>query len=132
MAKLLKEAMNKFQISVDDVISITTDKGANMLRAIKIWMLFQSHLLDDFLDIDLPFTAQQDAYDNFIDRELKKYSNEISSSEIGTYCAGVNCAAHGLNLAFDDGINKCQTGKATIEVARNIIKKNSEPIICKI
>lgn len=108
---------------MDDVISITTDKGANMLRAIKIWILFQSHLLDDFLDIDLPFTAQQEAYDIFIDKELKKYSNEISSSEAGTYCTGLHCVAHSLNLAFDDRINNTQTGKITIDLARNIIKK---------
>ncbi|XP_055308191.1 uncharacterized protein LOC129572272, partial [Sitodiplosis mosellana] len=122
-AKLLKEALDKLHISMDDIISITTDNGANLLRAIKIWQLFQSHLLDDFLDIDLPFTAQQEAYDLFIDKELKKHSNTIKNDESEKYCLGVRCAAHTLNLVFDTALKASPSDESAIEFGRDLIKK---------
>lgn len=108
---------------MDDVISITSDNGSNLLRAIKIWRLFQSHLLDDFLHIDLPFTAQQEAYDVFIDKELKKHKNTIDNDDSEKYCHGIRCAAHTLNLVFDTAIDACPMDKDTIEFGRGLIKK---------
>lgn len=121
--KLVKEALDNFEISMDDVISITTDNGANLLKAIRICQLFQSHLVDDFLDMDLPFTAQAEAYDNFIDKELKKHAKTISDDKTEKYCFGIRCAAHTLNLAFEDAIKECKSDKETIDFARELVKK---------
>lgn len=53
IAKMLLETLGRSNAPIDNVFAICMDNGANMLRAVTIARLFQTHLSDDFLLEDL-------------------------------------------------------------------------------
>lgn len=122
IAKVLRETLARFDLSIDDIYAICTDNGANMIRAVTVIRLYQSHLVDDFLLNDLPFFEREQAYSIFIDREIKKHAGVLSDS-FGKYAFGIHCAAHTTELAVRDGLKVSIEEGKIIEKARSMIKK---------
>lgn len=82
IAKTLMECLGRVEVLVDNVYSSSTDKGSKMLRAAEVIKLYQSHLLDDFLiNSGLTFHEQEEAYNIFIDKELKKHAIELQKNK---------------------------------------------------
>lgn len=123
IAKSTKEVLEKFGISVDDVYTVTSDNGANVIRASNVMKLYQSHLIDDFLTSSLQFHEQEEAYNVFIDSELKRLNATIKDDDSGKYLHQIRCAAHTLELAINDALKNCELAAEIINVAREIVKK---------
>lgn len=123
IAKCLKDTLKNFGLSTDKIYTTTTDNGSNMIRASNVLKLYQTHLIDDFLESNLPLYEQEAAYNTFIDVELKKHAKEISDDISGKYVFQIRCAAHTLELGVKDALLKCLPTKYVIENAREIVKK---------
>lgn len=90
------DVLNEFGLSIDKLISITSDNGANVLKCIKILRILQAHILDDYLNHDIE-KIDFEMLERLIELEIQKFSENFSIH-------GVKCCAHTLNLCLDDGM----------------------------
>lgn len=112
----MKEILESYDISVDQIYSITADNGANMIKAVKVFRLMQSHTHDVYFD-DYAAHLETDDHeflDKVIDKEIK------SRGEIGGVFA-IHCAAHTLELAVKDAIKQYIASLET-EAANGCVK----------
>lgn len=118
IAKNLKDALDRFKVPVDNVYAVSTDNGKNMVRSVEVFKLFQSHLVDDFLLNDSPFHEREQAYNLFIDRELKRHERNLEI-EPNNYAVSVHCAAHTLELSIKDAMKFSVEENEIIEKVRS-------------
>lgn len=127
IAELVRKTLAKYEISLDQVVSVTSDNGKNMLKAVKLLQLYQSHLIDEFLaankEIDLHLDKKAESY---INTQLQKLEKQIDENKL---LYGVHCAAHTIELAVNDAIEKSPEEKATIAEARELVKRLRTPTI---
>lgn len=101
IAVVIKEVLESYDISVDQIYSITADNGANMIKAVKVIRLMQSHTHDAYFDdyaahLD---TGDQEFLDKIIDKEIK---TRVDISGL----FAIHCAAHTLELAIKDALKR--------------------------
>lgn len=120
IAKTMADSIEKINVSIDNVYAIAMDNGSNMGKAGQVVKLYQSHLLDDFLtNRTFTFHQQANAYNLFIDRELKKHVTELKSEK---YANIVHCGAHTLELCLKDALKKSPTEIQVIDESREMVK----------
>lgn len=129
IAELVRKTLTKYEIPIDNIVSITTDNGPNMIKAVKVLRLYQSHLIDDFLNAN----QDTDLYSNakcikFIDTQLQnpKLQNSLNERAL---LQGVHCAAHTVELAINAAIEKSPEERIVIDTARDLVKKLRTPTI---
>lgn len=121
ITKILMETLKSFCVRVDDVYTNSTDNGANMLRATDVIKLYQSHLLDDFLvNNDMSFHEKAEAFNIFIDREVKKHLSQLQNNN--KYAFTIHCAAHTLELCLKDVFKHASTSLDVINRCRDLVK----------
>lgn len=152
--EIVKDKLSNVGISLEQIFSVTSDNGSNMLKMAK---LLQNDLSpdrcgestdyandydenDDEPEIDIDY--YEDAYgnsnssDETFDPEifneeyfhdlLSNLRNEFSSTYDSLF-TGISCAAHGLHLVVKDAINQCKEIGDLIEKCRTLVKKLRTP-----
>ncbi|RVE42487.1 hypothetical protein evm_012859 [Chilo suppressalis] len=119
-AEYLKEKLlyilRKFKINIEQIYSITTDNGANMVKIVRL-------LNDELNDSDSDEEFNQDMEMEPIQISLRSDSDDTEHA----YCiTSVRCAAHTLQLAVNDAINEDES-KCIVEEARAIVRKLRTP-----
>lgn len=101
IALVIKEVLESYDISVDQIYSITADNGANMIKAVKVIRLMQSHTHDVYFDDYATHleTDDHDFLDKVIDKEIK------TRVDVGGVFA-IHCAAHTMELAIKDALKR--------------------------
>ena len=108
---LILEVLSKFNLSVEQVFSITTDNARNMLKAIEL-------VSEDNIISPNDEHEDEDDDNNSIDIELQ----DVLS---------IKCAAHTLQLAVKDALNN-NSHQATISQCRRLAKKLRTPGVMNI
>lgn len=89
LALLIYEILKPFNVNLQNLISITTDNGANVVKCVKILQILQSGDFDDYLDTDV------------IERLVEE---QIQQMPTNPFLNGIRCVAHTLNLCLDDAM----------------------------
>lgn len=108
--------IRKYKINLDQIYTITSDNGANMLKLTRSMndILREEDISDDESDSDLEYSDQL--------LEVNFQSNDDVPYEI----TSVRCAAHSLQLAIQDALREDES-LPTIEQARSIVRKLRTP-----
>ncbi|XP_036342269.1 uncharacterized protein LOC118751549 [Rhagoletis pomonella] len=96
------EVLNDYKIDINQILTITTDNGANMVKAVH----------------DLNADLRNDQKDDLTENSLILIENSFRSQII----ASIRCGSHTLQLCVNDVLNKEET-RHTIEKCRCVIKK---------
>lgn len=135
--------LSELDISLDQVFSVTSDNGKNMIKVAK---LLEQELLDrhDQSDNDENSEVEQEcnAFESDSDNDeifdpdifndeyfrdlLSNLRNEFSCSYSSLF-TGISCAAHGLHLVVHDAIKACTEIASLIEKCRSLVKKLRTP-----
>lgn len=109
ISNVLKEILSTYGIKLSEVISITTDNGRNIVKAVAIIDEYyqkheksigesdsnQSVLVDDddeyFINTDI---FDDEFYDEMLQEEIERFEGTCSSDMI----SGLSCAAHCIHL----------------------------------
>lgn len=96
LAVIIWILLNEYGLSIEKLISVTTDNGANVVKCIKVLRILRAHILDEYLNHDIE-KIDFDMLERLVDVELQL---------LPTYSSlhGVKCCAHTLNLCLDDGM----------------------------
>lgn len=114
-AKIVKRTLERFDLNIDQLYAVSTDNGPNMIKAVQVLKLFQSHLIDSLLHDDFDSTTVAP----LIDKELVRLESQIESSSL---IEGIRCACHCLELAVKEAINYTVESNFVIDEAREIVK----------
>lgn len=135
LKELFKRNLMDFSIKIEEqVISMTTDNGKNMIKAIA---LFNAELPDGLQNESNLYRDSED--EEHIDNSIfddNYYENLISEvrtlfHEINHTCLihGVSCAAHCINLVVTHAIKQSTEASKVIERCRNLAKKLRRPTL---
>lgn len=96
IAVLVWHSLEQYDLKLKNMLSVTSDNGANVLKCIKILRVFQTGSVDDYLDSDL----------DKIDYELLEQvvNAELARTSEGDFPLGVKCIAHTSNLSLGDAL----------------------------
>lgn len=145
---LVKKMLSEFDISLEQIFSVTSDNGKNM---IKVAQLLEKELLDkndetsSFIndsDENSDDEQQNNAFENerhndelfdpdiyddeyFFDL-LANLRDEFDCTYHGLF-TGISCAAHCLHLVVNDAINTCTEISKLVEKCRSLAKKLRTP-----
>lgn len=118
---LLQGTLMKFNLSLDDVLSLTTDNGSNMIACTKI--------INEERERELHEDESESEDDGEIENDD---SSEITMDAIERdpcFCLlSMRCAAHTLQLVVRDAL-KGHTVSETILAARSVVKKLRRPTL---
>lgn len=150
---LVREKLSKFGISLEQVFSVTTDNGKNLIKMTKLVRKDLSDGSDGSagamsdeesggessdedengnhvpLDCD---SHKEEVFDQELFNEeyfedlLSNVRNEFEGSHNDLF-TGISCAAHGLHLVVKDAINHCTGLNVLIEQFRTLAKKLRTP-----
>lgn len=117
LAYLIRDALPIYGFDVDQIYSITSDNGTPVVACVNIVKVFQDHVLDDFLGVQLTEESQQD-FQRQLDVELER----IERGEATHFLFGIRCVAHTTELALEDAFKKCNLS-GLISSYRELVKK---------
>ncbi|XP_067213908.1 uncharacterized protein [Linepithema humile] len=144
LTTIIRNICNRYNIHMDQVYTITTDNGANMLKAIKIlssdcsdsneallveenkYVNINDDIDLDLLDLDeLTEENEKNKTENHIENILQDIENSTLGSNFSSnILTGVRCAAHILQLVVDDVFKNADKGiSSLIQKARRLVKK---------
>lgn len=96
IAVLIWHTLKRYGLKLDNMISLTSDNGGNVLKSVKILRVFQTGSVDDYLDADLK-KIDYELLDQVVEVELKKPCEE-------SFPFGIRCIAHTTNLCLGDAM----------------------------
>lgn len=116
IVQCLRKLLHTHHISIDQIYSMTTNNGRNMIKAVQIMQLYQSHLLDDFLHDD----ENENHLNSLINEVITNRRQQLNS---GDYLLGIHCAAHTIELAVNESIIASKEVNNLINTSRDLVKK---------
>lgn len=125
------EVLTSFQISINQIYTVTSDNGANMVKCTDILQselnLTNQHIQEIFGDVDVD--DESDSVMNGLYEAFKELENESLSNVIKKdgLLVGVRCGAHTLQLAVFDAIKKDSSVEMLLSKARKVSKKLRTP-----
>ena len=139
---VLYEVIEQYGIKSDQIYSITTDNGANMLKCVRLFS--KEDITERTGNAEQPSCSswQSDAEElssdeddsgtvNCINVEVllgNLSSSHTSTAQAGNMWKGVRCAAYTLQLAVEDALKKSSL-RNVIDSARCICKKLRNPSV---
>lgn len=133
IVSMVKQNLLEFQINLEQILSVTTDNGRNIIKSVTLLDELYQHEIhqnlisgteddldnEEFDDINL----DQNEHDVLLFRVQQSLSN-IQPSDL---IHNVSCAAHCLHLVVKHGIENCESAKNIIAKSRNLAKKLRTP-----
>ena len=140
--EILKNVLQTYGISINQIYSITTDNGSNMIKLVKLVGNDQTDIECDNGENDSDSESlnslSTDVYGNENDEEFEfslsdneeviSTVNEKDDSTEKYQIRSVRCAAHTLQLVVTD-VLKDKKIAATISGAREVCKKLRSPVV---
>lgn len=130
---IIMQTLSEYEISLSQVISVTTDNGRNMIKAIAC--LDSSYQASKEADD----CNEADEHDEFIDHSIfdDQYYEDVLSGVKSLFAGsihtdiihGISCAAHCLHLVVTHAIEKTPAIGSLIEEARKLAKRLRTPTL---
>ena len=151
ISSIILDVLKTYDLNVDMIYSITTDNGANMLKAVSVLSSYQNQIKGKETD-EITDNLNENIDENGNNaglQELMKTTEDVDNDAVHflhidhvpeilmTYkdatsiLQGVRCAAHTLQLAVSDSIKEKNISHL-ISKARNVAKKLKTPIVMNI
>lgn len=132
---MIQSDLAKFELSMNQVLAVTTDNGKNLLKAVALLDAeFQSNQSmnsgcdqTEFDDSDCEINDEifdEDYYADMLTQVRTHFGNVLYKDLIH----GISCAAHTLQLVVNHGLEKCADVGDTIKRARILIIRLRTPI----
>lgn len=134
IADIIKTNLSDFGIQLNQVVSMTTDNGRNMIKSVSILdAAYQDSKISESANEDSP----RDDDDEYIDSDIfDDVHYETLLSEVREFFPdalhtdiiyGISCAAHCIHLVVTQAIEKSLQTKALIDKARKLAKTLRTP-----
>lgn len=120
IAVMIKDVLESYGISVDQIYSISADNGGNMIKAIKVFRVMQSHTLDAYFDDYALYLETDDhtIHEKVIDAELKcreQIETEFNAAFI------IHCAAHTAELGVKNSLKEYSETNNVLDQAHALV-----------
>lgn len=142
--KLIIEKLNEYELSLENVFSITTDNGANLLKTIaELNQEYQNERQNlsenspEDRSVNDNDQSVNDSSDEEIDMEIfdEEYYIDLLSNlrlefgdlDYSNLILGISCAAHCLHLVVTKSIAKCRAVNQLLAKVRELVKKLRTP-----
>lgn len=149
--EIVKSKLDEFEISLDQVFSVTTDNGKNLIKMVQIFRTYQADNSNapscsnessdeednDDAPIEMNFNWNEAHSDEIFDPEnfnddyfydlLTNLRCEFPNSCYTGLLTGISCAAHCLNLVVTDAIKASSELSNLIDKCRTLAKKLRTP-----
>lgn len=129
----VKKNLAEFNMSMSQLLSITTDNGKNLLKAVADFdaeyqtsKSTESACAANINDSD--FIIDDDVFDEdyYMDL-LSSMRSQFDDALYSDLIHGVSCGAHVLQLVVNGGLDRCATARTTIDQARHLIIRLRTP-----
>lgn len=139
LIEFIKKDLIKFNLTMDQIISLTTDNGRNLIKMVAdLDAEYQSNNLPENVQTeagseqtesdDSDFDIDDDVFD---DQYYMDLLDNMRSGFDGTLhknlIHGISCAAHMINLVVMHGLEKCVEVGSIIQKARDLIIRLRTP-----
>lgn len=123
----IEKILHEFDLNVDDIYTITTDNGPNVLCCTKVLRIMQERQMEKFISTQNIATVNVEALIELVDIE----TNRIAQNQSLHFIHQVHCSAHTANLVIGDALD---TGKVKVQVetCRGIVKHLRRPTIANL
>lgn len=124
LADVVVKILAEFEISMDQLFSVTTDNAG--------YMLLSSEILDEFAtnNVDIEDEELLELEDeDFYRRMLKEAEEEFLTYAQPDHVKSIPCGAHRFQLAINDTFTKCQSSDKLVAKVRLVAKKLRTPNI---
>lgn len=127
LVSIINPILAKFDITIQQLYTVTTDNGSNMLASIK--RMNKNAAPDMPINEELESEEENDESDNEIDETrnlvlLRQVMDIYKSNEPNTnQIFGINCGAHTFQLAVNEAISSNAEASKIIGDSRQIVKK---------
>lgn len=127
LALEIERILHEFDLNVDDIYTITTDNGANVLCCTKVLRIMQERQLEKFISTQNIDNVNVEALIELVDIE----TNRVVQNQSLHFIHQVHCSAHTANLVIGDALN---TGKVKVQVetCRALVKHLRRPTIANL
>lgn len=135
ITNIIKKNLSDFSIQLSQIVSITTDNGKNLIKAVNA--LDSSLYVEKYVsNCDTPASdSSEDDFnidgnifdDQYYEDLLTKVRNEFNECCYTNIIHGISCAAHCLNLVVSIAINKTSSIKNLLQKCRALAKKLRTP-----
>lgn len=124
---ILKEILSKYGIRLGQIISVTSDNGKNIVKAIALLdayyqsSLIHLHLHDNgeedeyYINTDV---FDQEYYDSLLEEVRPMFENALTSDLI----SGISCAAHCIHLVVSHAVDNSSEIGCLIGKCRSLVK----------
>lgn len=121
--KVILDNLQKFGIKEENIYTLTSDNGVNVVKAGEIMRQNYGTVDDDCNeeDVDDEISAENEESDYSGIGQLDESLRHVSTAADGV--VSVRCAAHTLQLCVHDLINKNQNIKSLLTRVRKVVKK---------
>lgn len=123
----IKRNLMEYEIQLDQVASITSDNGRNIIKAVaKLDECYQQqqesdrHDNDEYIDPDI---FDDDYYENLLDRVRSSF-DEVNYTQM---IHGLSCGAHCFHLVVTRAIKKNSIFELLLQKCRRLVKKLRTP-----
>lgn len=124
---MIKQKLLEYEISLDQVISATSDNGKNIVKAVtKLDDNYQQYLANDLIDNDEyidPEIFDETYYDNILDQVRSSFNGVAYTNMIH----GISCGAHCLHLVVTHAITRTEEINLLVSKCRRLVKKLRTP-----
>lgn len=141
---IVKNTLDDFEITLDQVFAVTTDNGKNLIKLAKIMGGSLADETDNeqesdgdedetedlVLDSAVPHDEifdPEDFNDDYFSDLLANLKDAFPDTMYNGLFTGINCAAHCLNLVIQDGLKMSPHLNDLIEKSRTLVKKLRTP-----
>lgn len=139
----VKKSLSNYSIDLDQIFTVTTDNGKNLIKMIGIAEnemeqnidFSDCNTSDESSDDESP-SSNDEQSDEIFDpsifngeyfRDLLSDVSKEFDCRKHTVFDGISCAAHGLSLVVKEAIKKCPEIKQLIDKSRKLVKKLRTP-----
>lgn len=140
ISDIVKQNLSEFDISLSQVLSVTSDNGKNIVKSIA---LLDAHYQESMSnDLNSSCSSESDEGDesesdeaidgnifdhNYYSDLLTNARSAFDHVEYTDLILGISCAAHCINLVVRKGIDNCQTTLDMLTKCRSLSKKLRTP-----
>ncbi|KAK3921805.1 UDP-N-acetylglucosamine diphosphorylase 2 [Frankliniella fusca] len=113
LKNIIHGTLRRYRISSNNLVSFTSDSGANYVRAGRLLAVVE----DDDLE------AENEDEDELLPEERDKMIRGLESADLSTddfKMQSIRCAAHTLHLAIDEALKAERSLKTTIDKVRSL------------
>lgn len=122
LAHEVEKILKEYEVEVDDIYTVTTDNGPNVLCCSTVLQIIQERRLETFLSNQHINTVDLEMLNELIEIEAKR----ILQGQTLYFLHKIHCSAHTYQLAIGDTVEYSGI-KETIAAGRDLVKQLRTP-----